>query len=696
MLIDKIRFKDFLVFSGEQELGFRFVEGRNVTAILAPNNAGKTSIIRALRFLLFGQSDEKIELIPNLSTVSLTSPGKVCSSFVEASVREGGRRLTLQRGIRWERLDKTSPRVRIVELTGQVIHHDKERDHINLLADAHGTFASLVPRSMFDFFFFKGEELAGQLLKARPDDDVSSEVKKLLYRQEFEDLVRTFQNARKKLSRKLDQTEKAHEEYAAALARIDSLRSILERVEKDLHRLRQEEAQSQELLTEADRRVRELDASANPERKKRLDELGRQIARAGDERDRLQSERRRALGKEFVWILLATRLGPARETLEALHARHVLPPDISEGLLGQILEEQTCICGRACPAGSPEWLKLTKLRSLSLSESLSTELWTIHNKLKESDQHGFSAAAKAQLHSLTNVTQRENERAMELRRVQAQYDELEPLVDDRFEAELRQATREREQLRTNLESLVKAIHSKELEQRSTTQSLRVAQTDARVKVGDGIPKRLSLSIGLCDTLAENAKRCLEEIQRRIGSSLRQHLVELYSSVITDGSTALVDSTTLLPKIERAGLTGLGAGGGQQQTLILCYLISLSRLRKEINEEITRVFGVPAFREQAFFMDSVFGQMQDEYRKRVATVLPRELPQVVLLLASQQWSDAVQTGLGDYLSDAYGFELWTPKKVDPQDFHYTFQGKSIRLYHELKAGEQPRTKIRKLL
>ncbi|MGC1453047.1 MAG: AAA family ATPase, partial [Candidatus Sulfotelmatobacter sp.] len=54
MILSELILSNFLVFHGEQKLTFPSDEAQNVTLILANNNSGKTSIIRALKFLFYG------------------------------------------------------------------------------------------------------------------------------------------------------------------------------------------------------------------------------------------------------------------------------------------------------------------------------------------------------------------------------------------------------------------------------------------------------------------------------------------------------------------------------------------------------------------------------------------------------------------------------------------------------------------
>ena len=54
MLIKELRICDFLVFPGEQANTLPTEGESNLVVILAPNNTGKTNVIRALKFLFYG------------------------------------------------------------------------------------------------------------------------------------------------------------------------------------------------------------------------------------------------------------------------------------------------------------------------------------------------------------------------------------------------------------------------------------------------------------------------------------------------------------------------------------------------------------------------------------------------------------------------------------------------------------------
>jgi AAA domain len=61
MLIKELRICNFLVFAGEQRIELPTGGDSNLVLILAPNNTGKTNIIRALKFFFYGHPPDCTE-----------------------------------------------------------------------------------------------------------------------------------------------------------------------------------------------------------------------------------------------------------------------------------------------------------------------------------------------------------------------------------------------------------------------------------------------------------------------------------------------------------------------------------------------------------------------------------------------------------------------------------------------------------
>ena len=112
-------------------------------------------------------------------------------------------------------------------------------------------------------------------------------------------------------------------------------------------------------------------------------------------------------------------------------------------------------------------------------------------------------------------------------------------------------------------------------------------------------------------------------------------------------------------------------------LCLAYIIALAQLRKSLHEAL-RSAGVmvPAADDQAFVMDSIFGQCEPEYQEAICKFLPGQTGQILLLLAGQQWTETVKHALEKEVDLLFGFEYHSPNtRYDESKHQFMFGRKT---------------------
>ena len=106
MLIEKLTFHNFLCFFGEQTLTFDISKPNATTIVLAPNNSGKTSVIRGLEYLFYGPPDQKwLHNAVNMRARQTITPGEYDKCGVSLAIREGEQTMVLERWVDFEMLD---------------------------------------------------------------------------------------------------------------------------------------------------------------------------------------------------------------------------------------------------------------------------------------------------------------------------------------------------------------------------------------------------------------------------------------------------------------------------------------------------------------------------------------------------------------------------------------------------------------
>jgi hypothetical protein len=189
VLFEELTFQDFLVFRGENTLRFPPTDaGSSLVLVLAPNNGGKTNVIRALRFLLYGDllghEGHVLRLINDAARHEVSRGG--AEGWVQATVpTQSGERLTFRRRVAAQ-LESPGRSVSsdVVLERGEVF-----RDQLRYVPD-DGTLQRklerLVPRPLFDYFYFQGEELARQLIASSRGSRIREGMATLLHESEWQ------------------------------------------------------------------------------------------------------------------------------------------------------------------------------------------------------------------------------------------------------------------------------------------------------------------------------------------------------------------------------------------------------------------------------------------------------------------------------------------------------------------------------
>ena len=166
MLFKELIIKDFLSFKGLNAIKFPTVaiNDSSLVLILAANNSGKTNILKSLRFLLYGDllglQQEKYKLI---NSVARNEGKSEIQAFVEATIDINNQMTTFRRTIH---AIKSSNNYTVDKIVLGHVHHEPKGDKFYVdEGKIQRTIEMLVPKELFDYFYFQGEELAKQLME---------------------------------------------------------------------------------------------------------------------------------------------------------------------------------------------------------------------------------------------------------------------------------------------------------------------------------------------------------------------------------------------------------------------------------------------------------------------------------------------------------------------------------------------------
>lgn len=708
MIIKELRLRDFLVFPGEQSIQLPTEGESSVVVVLAPNNTGKTNIIRALKFLFYGHlpdcTEETAYRLIHDGTRASARVGAELHAWVQVSMELDGEEYVFRRTIRTAKRGKEQwmpPQLFLAKV------NPISAQKVSLQIDSHGLFQTklrtLVPEQLFDAFYFKGEPLDGKLLAGV--QAIRESLASFLHEDRWEDIENAAEQVRQEYTREIARLTEKNQEYNKILNEEELVRSHLLREQKKLTDKQREAAELKTRFEDITIRLQALGTGGDSEKLfAQLRDLRGKIEVSKRNRERADNETARLVAASRGVPFLLSAVPTARRILSQLQEDNILPADVSERFVNRILSAKCCVCGRAHDEATREAWKRYKDKTLSVD--LNRGLSDLLSAVQDTGSHSYARLAADVGAKLKLAGEARNKALTDTARLDAAITDIEKqLQGSPVEAirELTQKLRElgtrREQVRGEIAHLENSINVAQRNLKTLKEKQQKARPSGALAAKEKELQRVR-------TRAEALRLLIQESREVLAQSfhdlLQQSVTEYYDGSAYDGSKASINRTTLLPAIETHGVVHGNLGGGQSQLLALAYIVSLSRLRKSLHAQMLRLgVGFGKVDDQSFFLDSPFNHVTEHYAHAIARFLEGNARQVVILLARQQWT-LVRTIIEPVAAKVLAFEYHTMKETvaelkakDPTlaDFTYPLNGHSVKLIRELKDSEEaPYTKI----
>jgi hypothetical protein len=709
MIFHQLKVSDFLIFPGEQCLDLRSTRENSLVAILAPNNTGKTNVIRALRFLFYGDLADCTEAtchrLLNDRTRSLCPTGAELTGFVQATVEFDEQLLTVRRSVRvWKSANNhwINPAIELAEVrtgTKTVLFPDDQ-------GVLQGRLRTMVPPTLFDAFYFKGEPLDGKLLGGVTG--IRKSLESFLHEDAWHEAEKAAETVRIQLTRDLEKLTEKHADYTKLLREEEFIQEHLQKQIESERGIQENLEAATAQWADASECLNQLGSATQAEGQiAHLRECNARRDAARVARDRADSEIVRTVGQSRGIPFLLGALPIARRILADLRADNILPADVSERFVDRVLAGPKCVCGHDHTAETRDaW---TRYKEKTLSADLSRGLNDLLRAVEEQSPHGYAHLASTTAQRLQTLSTQRADACAAVEQYEQQARDLELQLANSPVEQIRSYTRKLNELasrrqelqaglskvRSDIEFVRKNLENKKAAKEKAKPAGAIAQKERQITRMRERAERLRL---LIQTSREVLKRSFHKI-------LQDSVAEYYDSAATDGSKARVNRSDLLPKIESNGQVHGNLGGGQSQLLAIAYIVSLARLRKTLHEQMVEIgIGLGKVDDQSFFLDSPFNHMTAHYAKAIAEFLKGNARQVVLLMARHQW-DMVRDILEPEVERIYAFMFHTLpsiyddlRKKDPTlaDSTYAVGNRSLTLLAPLPAGEaHPSTTIQRI-
>jgi DNA sulfur modification protein DndD len=624
MILSKLLMRDFRQFRGEHKLVFSGgEEARNVTIVIGPNGRGKTGILRALFFCLFGDRtlaqdagvDETELALVNRAALQ-ESEGRPVSTMVEVCFAHGGSEYSAVR----EAVGMKKGKRILEQENGFSLRVTGPEGNTTVISDrteAMDAVSGCIDPRVKEYFFFDGEKIE-RLTRANVQQrqDVSKGIRSILRI----DAVQTAHKALSRLHRKLNEEagRKTGGEYGRTLkacddceSQLDSGRGKIEDVDEEIQAATEEiEAIDDSLrgvegiegLLDERRRLEETDGDAD-------EELGASSARC----------------QQILTKVATNLINPALDQvfaeIDGKKRAGVIPAEIRGEVIDRILDVRVCMCGRTVEPNSKEHESILQWKHRSIGDHISDfslELWR-HLSGIRANRRSPVEEANVLLQKMAVLAGRKQQAASRLAAISAEIGS-----GSRADAVSLQDQRTRVSDKL-LDLAAQRLQLLDAEEKLRKELSILENKKQQVLKKQGIQNEMQRRAEVVAAACTAVSNILDDFSSEIRTALGKVASDFFRQLLDDeGSRNLggicVGKDYSLQVLDRWGEPFLAnISSGQRQIMSVSFILALAQLAAGNSR-----FEVP------LFMDTPFGRISKGNREALIGTIPDACSQWILL------------------------------------------------------------------
>jgi DNA sulfur modification protein DndD len=646
--LERLVLENFRQFKGRQELVFSDLKSRNVTLVHAENGFGKTTLLKALLWALYGHDgllgmdgqDQDFErpehIIHEGTALSAADPNAVFARVQLTFGHDDDRYiLTRQISLAEQRLDAKRTKLTLeVMRDGQTFTQDRPQQRVQ----------SIMPAGISKFLFFNGERI-NYLAAERNREQVTTAIEQMLglslLSRTIEDL--RHQNVRGRLRGEL--RDAASDEKRELVERRTSLEADIAVKKEELTTKRKEiEATNKEIETIDAKLVANREAAAL---QKQRQSLQQEAAALRQQRAEVQQRLGRLIAEDGFTLFTDQLIQRGQEIVGRLRAEGKIPARVLNTFLDDLLGRGVCICDRELPPGSTERAAVERLLTVAGDQDFNNAVAAL--------DHAIGHIQGVRRKTAERLRELNAERLDLTRRIRDCEEELEE-IHQKLGSKQDETVQRLEQQRQTLALRENGLHSEVggIEQAIKTAQEQAAELDAQIRTLEDKQEAAARAQRRLDAVEDCAallERILaaetqdlrpllnDEIQRHFARIMTKHY---WAELTPDYRLSIKKQVSPADPDAAAEITDVALSTGERTVTSLVFIASLVALAERRAEIPTMIKGL-AGSTYPIAIDSPFGSLS-VFREGVARGIAELAPQVLLLVSPEQYNGAVESAL----------------------------------------------------
>ncbi|OJU18683.1 MAG: hypothetical protein BGN88_09430 [Clostridiales bacterium 43-6] len=644
MIIKRLTVNNFFRFYGKSDIEFSCDADKNVTVIRGENGTGKTTMLNAFYWCLYGDVTQPlyIEKIFNELAEKQLKDNETDEASVEIAFKNKNIEYTMKRKLNFMRRGDDVFKIGDEAFT---IYYKDDIGNSKEVKDTRNFFDGIIPQNLRGFFFFDGERI-DRLSQVDGREEIKKATLDILGLTKLEDLKMFFDKIERELNadqkRFLSTSEqKLSDEYEALCTerdkRLDELGTFKDNMQKAQENL---DDISRFLETHNSEIVKGLQSQRELAENHR-DALIKQI-------DEKNATKTRLITKDFKNTLISSCFDHVYDYLESKRQKGELPSDIKTQFIDDLVKSEVCICGRPLCEHTPEYEAVIAKKA----NAGKTELDDAYHRLtgyikqqKESPDDFFSKyhTLKSDVFDLEQDKDVTNKRIKQIGKELANSDEADIAEKENLRTTIKGDIEEYRNkiswLNIEIETVNKKIENKNHELEKV--SIKGAQAEALKKRRDTVSKLGQLNQEIQSYFIEMTRVNLDKRIKEVFDSMKEKPYRI-ASLTNDFVLKITNDDT--NKDARILSTGEG------QIASLAFIGSLvSYARDKMQDKLMSDFSGGDF---PIVMDSPFGNLSAGHKGNVAREIGNLASQVIVIVSDEQWSSIVEQNIKPRVNALY--------------------------------------------
>lgn len=692
MILERLVLENFRQFKGRQEIVFSDLRDRNVTIVHAENGFGKTTLLKALLWGLYGRDGlmgndgnpddfERPDSIIHEGLALRTKDRLALSATVEITFKHDADRYILTRQLTLAQQEDNSKKTTLsleVMRSGQTFTLDRPQQRIQ----------AIVPDGISRFLFFNGERI-NYLAMERNSAQVTEAIQQVLglelLKQTIDDL--RHHNVRGKL--RSEQKEATSDEKRKL---IEDLTKLEEQIKE--YKIQEEQTLNNLKAIQADISMIDSKLAAN----RIAHELQTKRIHLTSEREELESKKNDAtkrlsklIADDGYTLFTNSLINRGREIVARYRSEGKIPARVLNTFLQELLERGTCICNRTLPEGTPERIAVENLLTIAGDQDFNNAVGALDHAI------GLIEGVSAQTQDLINQLKMERlEYAREIRERDEEIEEIHQKLGGKDDEEVSQLEEKRKALSLQKDSQNAAIgrigeQIKIISEAIDSLEAQIRQIEDKEESAARAQRRVDAVEDCTSILEQILKAETEELRPLLNTEIDSHFRKIMTK---DYWAELTDNYTLRIRKRVAGGDGsndvveidAALSTGERTVTSLVFIASLVALAKR-RSEIPTILKDLAGSAFPIAIDSPFGSLSI-FREGVAKYIPELAPQVVLFVSPKQYEGDVQAALkaSGRISKQYYLRYYGPAMPEKAAPELIVDGQPIQQYISLENDE----------